>query len=302
MCMIKPSDMNTSNVLSLLDSLLSERLPAEQYSWLTGRLAMINNDDSLRDLHISFGLIPRRLGRADLIPTGVDSEAADAVLPGWKLDDWSIDMTARVLLLCTVAYRSNRHFSELFRSMCQTADLSESVALYKGIALYPASDEPDTQIGEGLRTHIRAIFEAIAHNNPYPAAHFSVLRWNHMVLKALFIESALHPIQGLEARANPELARILCDYAHERWSAQRPVTHELWRCVGPFAHDDMIDDLQKALDSPELLNHQAAVLALSNCPDPRARQLLSPHAAEAEAVAKARLTWDSIGTKTTTDQ
>ncbi len=56
-----------------------------------------------------------------------------------------------------------------------------------------------------------------------------------MVLKALFVGSALDPIIGLDDRANPELARILIDYARERWAAARPVTPELWRTVTPFA-------------------------------------------------------------------
>ena len=58
-----------------------------------------------------------------------------------------------------------------------------------------------------------------------------------MVLKALFVGSELGPIAGLDDRANPELARILIDYARERWAAGRPVTPELWRPVMPFADD-----------------------------------------------------------------
>ncbi len=73
----------------------------------------------------------------------------------------------------------------------------------------------------------------MAHRNPYPSERFAENRWNHMVLKAIFVGSPLHPIQGLDARANPPLARMLCDYAHERWAAGRPVSPELLRCVGP---------------------------------------------------------------------
>lgn len=67
-----------------------------------------------------------------------------------------------------------------------------------------------------------------------------------MVLKALFIGSRLAPIKGLDERANPELAQILREYAHERWSAGRPVNPELWRCVGPFATSaDALADLER---------------------------------------------------------
>ena len=94
---------------------------------------------------------------------------------------------------------------------------------------------------------MRAVFEAVAHRSPYPKEQFAENRWNHMVLKALFVGSALHPIQGLEERANPTLARMLCDYAHERWAAGRPVSPELWRCVGPHADAEALADLQRVL-------------------------------------------------------
>ena len=287
-------DMNTLNALGLLDGMLKARLCEAHYDWLQQRLSVAINDDNLRDFHIGFGLIPRRIGRGDLSPSASESLQADEALSGWVLNDWSVDMAARILLLCTLAQKTNHDFGELFKSMCQTADLGESISLYTGCALYPPGELLDKQIGEGLRTHIRAVFEAIAHNNPYPAAHFSELRWNHMVLKALFIDSTLHPVQGLDARANPELARILCDYAHERWAARRPVTPELWRCVGPFACGNMLDDLQRALDSPEPFSHQAAVLALTVCNDPQASTILATCPADIEDVAKGRLSWDSI--------
>ena len=60
---------------------------------------------------------------------------------------------------------------------------------------------------------------------------------------------------------------MLGDYAHERWAAGRPVSPELWRCVGPFASGALLDDLARVLDSgtpPE----RAAALA-SQAPIPK---------------------------------
>jgi hypothetical protein len=141
---------------------------------------------------------------------------------------------------------------------------------------------------------MRAVFEAIAHRSPYPRENFSQERWNHMVLKALFIGATLHPIQGLDERSNPELAAILRDYAHERWAAGRPVTPELWRCLGPFAEGIMVDDLTRLAASADGEERRAAALALSASPDPRAWEVLRTIPAEAGLVHAGALSWESL--------
>ena len=106
--------------------------------------------------------------------------------------------------------------------------------------LYPGPETLDFEVGEGLRSNLKPVFEAISHGNPYPRDHFDQHRWNHMILKALFVDSDLSPITGLKERANPELARILVDYAQERWAAGRPVTPELWIPVRPYRDEPAV--------------------------------------------------------------
>ncbi len=210
----------------------------DQRDWITTSLDAIADNAPERDLYIFMGFAPRKLGKADLALTDDDLKAADAAHPGWNPAGWSIDGAARVLALLTAA--GNRSFADRFKDLRRTSDVSEMIALYRGLPLYPEPETLDFEVGEGLRSNIRAVFEAIAHNNPYPRDHFDEHRWNHMILKALFVGSTLSPILGLEDRANPELARILVDYAQERWAANRPVTGELWISVKPFRNDPAI--------------------------------------------------------------
>ena len=88
-----------------------------------------------------------------------------------------------------------------------------------------------------------------------------------MVLKALFVGASLAPIAGLDWRTNPDLARMLRDYAHERWAAGRSFNPELWRCVGPQVSDDeALADVVRALADNDPDQQRAAALALTVAP------------------------------------
>lgn len=282
--------------LELMEEWLRRQLPPERCQWLGDRNAS-GAATPEKDLFITLGLIPRKLGKADLELTAEDLAAAEQAAPGWSPQGWSVDGTARVVtLLRTIASRND--FPERFRQLCRTADVAEAIAFYRGLVLYPAPEALEPQAAEGVRSNIRAIFEAVAHNNPYPRRHFDQHRWNQMVLKALFVDSWLYPIQGLDERANAELAGMLRDYAHERWAAGRPVSPELWRCVGPFAQDQAaIADLDQAARSSDLNQRAAAALALSMSPSPLAAERLAAMPDLATQIADGTLSWDVLSAR-----
>jgi hypothetical protein len=278
---------------TLLTEWLRRQVPEPAFAWLVAQLDRLRGEAADRDLHVTLGMIPRRLGKADLDLSADDLAAADRARPGWDPRQWTVDEAARVLALLAVATDDDR-FAQRFAELCRSADVAEAVALYRGLPLYPGPARLEAQAAEGLRTHMRAVFEAVAHRSPYPRERFGEERWNQMVLKALFVGSPLHPIQGIDERANPVLARILGDYAHERWAAGRPVSPELWRCVGPFADGPLLDDLERAAGGapPE---RAAAALALAASPAPRARGLLDrllPD--EAASLRDGRLSWQTL--------
>lgn len=278
---------------TLLHGWLLRQLGKEQSAWLDAQIAALEQNPADATLDIALGLAPRRLGKADLALTGADLAAAEKAVAGWDPRGWTVSDAARIVLLIGLP-EGEKPFSERFRALCRTADVAELITLYRGLALYPDPASLEEQVGEGLRSNMRAVFEAIAHNNPYPKAHFDNHRWNHMVLKALFIGSPLAPIQGLDERANPELARIMCDFAHERWSADRPVPFEIWRCVGPFAEGQAIADLERVLSSGGQIERQAAALALAASPDRKAAMLLQNFPALARNISRKELTWATL--------
>ncbi len=272
---------------------LRRQLPEPSMQWLDGQLAKLAEDPSDRGLHIALGMAPRRLGKDDLALSQEDLDAATRARPGWDPSGWSVDEAARILILLE-AGGSGEVFARRFTDLCRSADVAEAIALYRGLPLYPNPELLEPQAAEGVRTNMRAVFEAVAHRNPFPRERFDENRWNQMVLKALFVGSTMNPIPGLDERANPTLARILCDYAHERWAAGRPVSPELWRCVGPFADTAALADLKRVVETGEAPERKAAALALAASSAPEAKDMLAAMEDQASAIANGGLSWESL--------
>ena len=277
----------------LLQHWLQRQLPPATREWVDAQCALLAGSPRDRDLYLAVSLVSRKLGKEDVRLDARDLEGARAARENWDPRGWSVDQAGRILfLLC--AKSAPGQFSTWLDQLCQTADVGELIAFYRGLPLYPDPPALRLRAAEGIRSNMKAVFEAVAHRNPYPREQLPEGAWNQMVLKALFVGSALHPIQGLDERSNPTLMRMLCDYAHERWAATRPVSPELWRCVGRHADEPALRDLQRVLESGRPPERQAAALALADCPAPAARELLSRDAALARAVASGQVTWHGI--------
>lgn len=256
------------NPEELITRWLQRQLPADDAAWLLMQRDRLRAGASERDFNLAISLAPRRLGKADLELGPEDLAAADHARPGWDPRGWSVDQAARLVLLLAQG-GDGPAFNARLRGLLATADLNETIALLRGLPLYPDPALHLAQAREGARTAMRPVFEAVAHANPYPAEVFDEAGWNQLVLKALFIETTLTPIQGLDRRTNPTLARMLCDYAHERWSAGRKVSPELWRCVGPWADAAAREDLAYVLRTGDSTERQAARAALDAAPGQR---------------------------------
>jgi hypothetical protein len=277
----------------LLRHWLHRQLSAPTWQWVDSQCSLLAGNPRDRELYLAISLVSRKLGKEDLRLDTVDLDDAREARTDWDPRGWSVDQAGRILFLLSTKAASAK-FSAWLDQLCQTADVGELVAFYRGLPLYPDPPLHRLRAAEGVRSNMKAVFESVAHRNPYPREELPEGAWNQMVLKALFVGSALHPIQGLDERGNPTLMRMLCDYAHERWAATRPVSPELWRCVGRHADPAAIADLQRVLDTGTIPERQAAALALADCRDPAARKILGGIPDLERAVASGSLTWESI--------
>lgn len=259
--------------VDLLRTWLTRKLSPEQDAWLDAQDEKLSNAETDQAFYLAISLIPRKLGKADLELSAQDLAEAHDARPGWAPLDWSVDQAGRLYLLLNHG-GDGGGFAKRLNFLMASADVAEEITFLRGLPLYPDAERHEPIARKGCRTNMRPVFEAVAHHNPYPAERFDDNAWNHLVLKALFVGSTLHPIQRFDERANAELARIMRDYAHERWAAHRPITPEIWRGVGRFADNDSMPDLDRILASDDPAERLAGALALRDCPREEARDKL----------------------------
>lgn len=278
----------------LLWEWLSRQLAPESQQWLAQKRAKIAQGASDRVFFPAFSAVPRYTGKSQLALTPEDLQAAQAIRPGWSPGHWRVDQAARSLLVLSLPHADVETYLRSLDKLFTTADVGELVALYQTLPLLPHPEHLRAQAAEGVRSNMTSVFNAVALQNPYPADYFDDIAWNQMVLKALFVGSPLYPIWGLDRRATRELALMLRDYAHERWAAQRPVSPELWRPVGPFIDAKLLADLERVFAEPDSAQQAAAALACSQSTFPPAKALLNRYPNWQDVIAQGRLTWETL--------
>ena len=280
----------------VLDDWLQSRLNESAQQWLNERCERIREGET-RDLLLGFGLVARKVPREALQLTAEEQRQAQAARPGWQAAHWSLPDAARMRLLLAIPADSADTYVGLLDRLFSAGEMQELIALYQGLPLYPFPEAHLLRCGEGIRTNMGSVFQAVAHRNPYPSEFLPEGMWNQLVLKCLFVEVGLAAGVGLETRNNAALTRMLCDYAHERWAAHRVVSPELWRCVDPAHDETVLADLERVLNAPELIHRQAGALALHASQSPAAAELLNSQPELTHAVQTGLLTWDTLATE-----
>jgi hypothetical protein len=243
--------MTLMPAMTLLDSWLERQLKPDTAAWLRDTIVRTGHDGGNRALFIAFGLAGRRTGRADLALTTDDRRAAARARAAWDPSRWSLDQAARArLVLALPAHDASTWLTTLDR-LFAAAGLEELVALYQALPLLPHQELLAPRIAEGVRSNMKAVFCAVALDNPIASERLDQDAWNQLVLKALFVAAPVARIVGATQRANGVLAQMLIDYARERLVAKRPVPVDLWDAARPGC-----DAMQRA--DLDRLQHSAA--------------------------------------------
>ncbi|OYX26180.1 MAG: hypothetical protein B7Z06_06070 [Flavobacteriales bacterium 32-35-8] len=200
----------------------------------------------------------------------------------------------RIYILVNVLEADKDFFTSKVSNIIQVADTTELETFLKYLILLPNPEAYKHVAVDALRTNITPIFDAISLNNPYPALYFDDKQWNQMYLKAAFMQRDLSAILDIDKRANKELARIISDFAHERWAASRDIIPYFWRPVGKFMDDVLLEDMKKLFESPNEKEQIAAALSCAVSDNDKAKALLNENTLLKQKVEQHLINWDTV--------
>ena len=290
------TQVNLSEAGRFLREILEENANSQELEWIKRQETRFQEGFELRSFYLTFSTASRFIRKTGLaLPERVLAQA-DALRSGFQPLSWSLLQCARTYFLLLVPPEDLEVYQARLTKLYETADVEEQITLYGALPLLPYPSVWAKRATEGLRTNMTAVFDAIALDNPYPADYLTEPAWNQMVLKAVFMERPLYRIYGADERANPELAEMLIDFAHERWAADRKVLPELWRFVGPFLNLPRLGEIENAIKGSSL-EREAGLLACAQSKLPEARKLLLQNPGIQADIEEGRITWNSIGRK-----
>jgi hypothetical protein len=190
--------------------------------------AMADAADGAEAVTALFSAASRYAGRSALALTRDDTERLRGLGVTWPLTRWALDDFARGTLLLRAAETLDGAALQAVVDHCYgRGDIRERQAVLRALPLLPHPERFLALAADAARSTVMPVFEAIACENPYPAAYFPVMNFNHMVVAALSGGISLDRVVGLGERVTPDLVRLANEWAAERRSASRSVPADL---------------------------------------------------------------------------
>ena len=211
-------------LLAVMEDVVARRA-RDGVAWLeaSGRAA-----GDIGALTAAFADASRRTGRSALALTVEETDSLRGLGVRWPLGRWALDDMARAALLVRGGeVLDPPGLQAAVDAVYGKGDTRERQAVLRALPFLPNPDRFLSIAVEAARAGMPTLFEAIACENPYPAAQLPALNFNHMVMRALVSGVALDRIVGLGTRVTPDLVRAANDYAGERRAAGRSVPADL---------------------------------------------------------------------------
>lgn len=289
-------EINT-RIKELLITIIEKNVSLDTYMWLCDKAIQSANKNNTYQLNLSFTSIPRKTGKKEVVVEKSDLKNINDLLPGFTIQQWTIDRVCRVWLLMQLDIADKDNYISRIENLYPQAEMNEQVALYSSLPVLAYPQSWTLRCAEGIRSNIGTVLEAIMYYNPYPASSLDEGAWNQLVMKAFFTDKNVNKIVNLDERSNQNLANILFDYVEERWAAGRTANPQIWRLTGKFMDEPHFYMMEKLFKDGSETDQQAAALACSDSSFEKCRLLLDKYPEFKSTIEQQTLNWQFVANK-----
>ncbi len=280
--------------------MLEKRLEPSALEWFKKCVSEIGDEVPPGRFAVWFSSASRQARDRDaLAPDEGERKAAEKAVEGWNPERWGLLEAVRVGLMLARTDLDDERGSLLVEDLFQYADEGEQRALYRSLALLPEPERYVWRAGEGCRTNMTNVFEAVVLDTPFPARWFDDGSFRQAALKAVFVGVPLWRMWGLDQRLDEELCRMALDLVDERRSAHRTVQPDLWLCLGAFGGERARAALEVELEvtNTHRAGRQAAAVALARAGASDRLQELAATEQDEQVLATMRAALDGATTQ-----
>jgi hypothetical protein len=225
---------------------LDDRIDAERLSWLRDAASEVAGDAAA--IRTLFPTVGRKVGREPLDPrAGADDVHA-----------WTIDDAARTVLLVELGPTIETELDDLYRY----GDAAERRGILRALPYLPIEERAIDIVEDAIRSNDTRLIAAAL--GPYATWHLDDPGYDQAVLKCVFCEVPIAPLDGLPGRATADGARMLAAFVHERIAAGRDVPGEVWTVIDRHPPGEELRSIESELQSPFDDRRRAAERALAS--------------------------------------
>ena len=176
---------------SKLAGCISRNTNTDAWNWLQEKASQTGKNDSVQNFMVAFAAMPRKTGRHPISLSETEINEIQQASPHLVIRHWAIDRLCRVWLLMHLDPSDRDAYVRTIENLFPTAEMSEQVALYSALPLFPYPELWRRRCAEGIRSNIADVLESIMCDNPYPSENLDEPAWKVQVFSLAAIETAV---------------------------------------------------------------------------------------------------------------
>ncbi len=143
-----------STFKQMLTRIIEKNVSPDVYDWLVGKVAQLTDKNNACELNFTFSAIHRKTGKNQVTLEERDIKNLETLLPGFRIQNWTIDRVARVWVLMQLESLDKEIYLTRIENLFAQAEMNELVVLYSSLPVLAYPEAWAWRCAEGVRSNI----------------------------------------------------------------------------------------------------------------------------------------------------